>query len=302
MDESTRADGPGRTGRAGPRDVAGAVDGGSAVPLDATEQKRAVKRKAVGAQVVHEAIRAEGEEELGRPLQALAWSAVAAGLSMGFSFLAEAVLRGALPDAPWRPLVAKLGYSLGFLFVILGRQQLFTENTLVAMLPLLARPSGRALARVAALWGVVLAANLAGAAAFAASLGVDGLFSPELRTTFLELGQKAIAPGFLGVLGRGVYGGWLIALMVWLLPAARSARFLVIVTVTWLVGAAELSHVIAGSVEVFYLVAAGRLGVGGALGGFVLPAFLGNSLGGVALVAALNHAQVVAGAERGRGG
>jgi formate/nitrite transporter FocA (FNT family) len=273
-------------------------EGGPAVHLDKRERKRASARKAVAAQVVHEAIRAEGEEELARPLQALAWSAVAAGLSMGFSFLAEAVLRSGLPEAPWRPLVAKLGYSLGFLFVILGRQQLFTENTLVAMLPLLARPSGRVFARVAALWVVVLGANLVGAAAFAASLGVDGLFSPELRRTFEELGQRALAPGFLGILGRGIYGGWLIALMVWLLPVARSARFLVIVTVTWLVGAAELSHVIAGSVEVFYLVADGRLGAAGALGGFVLPAFLGNSVGGVALVAALNHAQVVAGAAR----
>jgi formate/nitrite transporter FocA (FNT family) len=166
------------------------------------------------------------------------------------------------------------------------------------MLPLLARPGARTLARVAALWAVVLAANVIGAAAFAASLHAGGLFSPDLRAAFSELGHRAIAPGFLGIVGRGIYGGWLIALMVWLLPAARSARFFVIVTVTWLVGAAELSHVIAGSVEVFYLVATGELGAGAALGGFVLPAFLGNSVGGVALVAALNHAQVVAGAAR----
>ncbi len=101
-------------------------------------------------------------------------------------------------------------------------------------------------------------------------------------------------------MGRGVYGGWLIALMVWLLPAARAARFFVVVTVTWLVGAAELSHVIAGSVEVLYLVAAGDVGVARFVGGFLVPAFLGNSLGGVALVAALNHGQVVAGAAQHR--
>lgn len=294
MDETPRTDEPRRPRRRRGA-PAPAIEGGPAVPLERRERKQATARKALGAQVVHEAIRAEGEEELGRPLQAIAWSAVAAGLSMGFSFLAEAVLRGGLPDAPWRPLVAKLGYSLGFLFVILGRQQLFTENTLVAILPLLARPTPRALARVSALWAVVLAGNLLGAAAFAASLSVRGLFAPGLRTAFVELGERALSPGFLGVLGRGIYGGWLIALMVWLLPAARSARFFVIVAVTWLVGVAELSHVIAGSVEVFYLVAAGRLEVGAALGGFVVPAFLGNSIGGVALVAALNHAQVVAG-------
>lgn len=272
--------------------------GGSAVPLAKEERRRARARKALGPRIVHEAIRREGEEELGRPLQALAWSAVAAGLSMGFSLLGEAVLRAGLPDAPWRPLVAKFGYSLGFLFVVLGRQQLFTENTLVAILPLLARPSPRALGRVAALWVVVLAGNLVGAAAFAASLAVDRLFSPELHDAFAALGHRALEPGFLGVLGRGIYGGWLIALMVWLLPAARSARFLVIVTVTWLVGAAELSHVIAGSVEVLYLAVTREIGLGTFFLGFLLPAFLGNSIGGVALVAAVNHAQVVAGAHR----
>ena len=119
------------------------------------------------------------------------------------------------------------------------------------------------------------------------------------RAAFSAIGHKALAPGFGGVLLRGVYGGWLIALMVWLLPAARYAKFFVIVTVTWLVGAGEFSHVIAGSVEVLYLAVTGQIGVGTFLGGFLVPALVGNSIGGVALVAALNHAQVVAGRERG---
>lgn len=107
------------------------------------------------------------------------------------------------------------------------------------------------------------------------------------------------------MLVRGVYGGWLIALMVWLLPAARSAarsaRFFVVVAVTWLVGAGEFSHVIAGSVEVLHLAVAGEISAGAFLLSFLLPALAGNSLGGVALVAALNHAQVVAG-KAGAGG
>jgi formate/nitrite transporter FocA (FNT family) len=276
-------------------------DRASAVPLGRSQRKRARSIKALGPAVVHEAIRREGEEELSRPLQAVAWSGVAAGLSMGFSLLGEAVLRTAIPDAPWRPLVVKLGYSFGFLFVILGRQQLFTENTLVAIIPLLVAPRLRTFGRVAAMWAVILAANVVGAAAFATSLTAGRIFSPELRDTFGELGRRALEPGFFGVLARGIYGGWLIALMVWLLPAARSARFFVIVTVTWLVGAAELSHVVAGSVETFYLVATREIGIGTFAGGFLLPAFLGNSIGGVALVSAVNHAQVVAGARRGAG-
>ena len=95
--------------------------------LELTEKEieEAERRSAVSVLVVHEAIRGEGEQELQRPVSALFWSGLAAGLSMGFSLIAEGLLRSRLPDAPWRPIVTKLGYSFGFLLVILGRQQLF---------------------------------------------------------------------------------------------------------------------------------------------------------------------------------
>lgn len=276
--------------------------GEPAIPLKRSERRKVAASTALRPQVVHEAIRREGEEELGRPATALFWSALAAGLSMGFSLVAEGILRSALPDAPWRVVVTKLGYSLGFLFVILGRQQLFTENTLTVVLPFLAAPSVRALGRVARVWGIVLAGNVLGAFAFASSLTIPGLFASEHREAFAAIGMKALEPGVAGVLMRGVYGGWLIALMVWLLPAARSARFFVIVTVTWLVGAAELSHSIAGSVEVLYAVADGRVGLATFFLRFFAPVVLGNCIGGVALVAALNHQQVVSGAPREQNG
>src|SRR3954470_16339326 len=121
--------------------------------------------------IVYHAVRKEGEDELERNTSALAWSGLAAGMSMGFSFAAEAMLRAALPDAPWRPLVAKLGYSIGFLIVVLGRQQLFTENTLTVILPVLRRRDSLMLKNVARLWVTVLAANLVGAFLFALASG-----------------------------------------------------------------------------------------------------------------------------------
>src|SRR3954454_1567087 len=105
--------------------------------LNEREQDEAEERSSVNVRVVHAAVRKEGEEELGRSSQALAWSGLAAGLSMGFSFITEGLLRSHIPDAPWRPLVVKFGYSVGFVLVVLGRQQLFTENTLTPILPLL---------------------------------------------------------------------------------------------------------------------------------------------------------------------
>jgi hypothetical protein len=116
------------------------------------EEKLVQDRVAIGAPVVYETIRREGEDELQRSAAALAWSGLAAGLSMGASFIAEALLAAHLARAPWAPLVSRLGYSLGFLIVILGRQQLCTENTLTVILPLMVRQDVGTLARVVRLW------------------------------------------------------------------------------------------------------------------------------------------------------
>ena len=96
----------------------------------------------------------------------------------------------------------------------------------------------------------------------------------------------------MGVLVKGVFAGWLIALMVWLLPAAASARFLVIVAVTWLISVAKFSHVIAGSADAAFAALQGAVGWDQYALGFLVPALIGNSIGGVVFVALLNHAQV----------
>jgi len=90
---------------------------------------------------------------------------------------------------------------------------------------------------------------------------------------------------------------WLIALMVWLLPAAETARVAIIIVITYLVGLAGFNHIIAGSTTLFYLVANGSTSVGTYLVQFFLPTLLGNIIGGFSLVAALGHAQVVGGKE-----
>jgi len=209
--------------------------------------------------------------------------------------IAEGLLRAHLPDTEWRILVTKLGYSAGFLIVILGRQQLFTENTLTPILPLLQKRPQASLANVARLWGIVLLANLLGALAIALTITHVGVFESSTVDAFREIGAQAIQPSFGALLVRGIFAGWLIALMVWLLPFAEAARVFVIVIITYLVGLGEFSHIIAGAVEVFTLAAAGDAGWGEVLAGYALPTLVGNVIGGVTLVAMLNHAQVTAG-------
>ena len=259
-------------------------------PLSNRELLDADKRSSPSAKIVHEAIRLEGSEELERRSSSIGWSGLGAGLTMGCSMLGHGILLAHLPDTAWRPLVASLGYSLGFLFVTMGRQQLFTETTLTVMLPFL-HGTHRG-GEVARYWSVVFVANIVGTLLFAFAASLPGLFPAHTAETFVELGTKAVAPGFLYVLAKGVFAGWLIALMVWLLPAADSARFVVIIAVTWLISVAEFSHVIAGSAETAFAAIHGAIGWDQYLLGFLLPALVGNAIGGVVFVALLNHAQV----------
>jgi formate-nitrite transporter family protein len=268
---------------------------GAGSSLSERERRDVAERSAPRALVVFETIRREGDNELQRPFISLAASGLAAGLSMGFSLVTTGLLRALLPDAPWRPLVENFGYTIGFLIVVMGRQQLFTENTLTVVLPFLDGPDKRKTAlQVLRVWAIVLVANLVGAAAFAAVVAHTGVFAAPVRDAFAAIGRDAAAPPFALLLLRGVFAGWLIALMVWLLPAADAARPWIIVIITYIVGVAALSHVVAGSVEVLYTVAAGERSIGAFLGGFLLPVLIGNTIGGVALVALLNYGQVVA--------
>ncbi|WP_131114751.1 MULTISPECIES: formate/nitrite transporter family protein [Lichenihabitans] len=245
------------------------------------------------AALIHETIRAEGESEIARPVKALLFSGLAAGLAMGFSLIAEGVLRAHLPDAPWRDLVSKLGYSVGFLIVVLGRQQLFSENTITPILPLLYNRDLRTLGLVARLWGLVLVANIVGTWIVAAVLAKTDLFTAEIRTVFATISQHAIEASFGLTLLKAIFAGWLIALMVWLMPGAGESRSSLIVLLTWLVSVAGFAHIIAGSVEVSFLVVSDQASLADYVGRFFVPTLLGNVLGGVTLVSALNYGQVV---------
>ena len=259
------------------------------------EKKQVEERTAIGAHVVYEAIRREGEEELQRAVSALAWSALAAGLSMGFSFIAEALLKSLLPQQPWHRLITQLGYSVGFLIVVLGRQQLFTENTLTVVLPLLRNKDLHTLVRMLRLWAIVLTTNLVGTFLFALCVAKIDIFDPRTTTSMIEIGQAHMGAPFLIAFMRSIFAGWLIALMVWLLPGAETARVGIIIIITYLIGLGGFNHIIAGSTTVFYLVVQGEVSLGAYFTQFFLPTILGNVLGGLSLVAALGHAQVVGG-------
>jgi formate-nitrite transporter family protein len=244
------------------------------------------------AYVLHEAIRLGGDEELRRHGGALFLSAFSAGLSIALSLIVPGVLKSHLPEAEWTKVVSTMGYAVGFLVVVLGRQQLFTENTITPVLPLLHDRSVKTTWRVFRLWGIVLAGNLLGTFAIALLIAHAGAFEPAVQKAFAEISHDTIAHDFAATFVKAVFAGWMIALMVWFLPATGSAAPFIIMLMTWLVALCSLAHVVAGSVEAFYLVVTGAASLGDYVQKFFLPTLLGNVFGGTTLVAVLNYGQV----------
>jgi formate-nitrite transporter family protein len=251
------------------------------------------ERSRLRAPMIYEVVRREGDEEMGRPATSLWWSGVAAGLSISFSLLVEGVLKLQLPQGPWQPLIVSLGYPVGFLIVVLARQQLFTENTITAVLPLAAEFTGTKCLRLGRLWAIVFAANMAGTLAAAAFCTFTTVLSPQLRGAMLEISREMMQNSAGSMCLKGVSSGYLIAAMVWLIPSAEASRFSVVTLMTYVIAIGGFTHVVAGSVEAFLLLLNGELGLWHLLAGFTAPVLLGNVVGGTALFALISYAQIM---------
>lgn len=256
------------------------------------EHEEAEERTAPAARVVHAAIVEQGKEELRRPSASLFWSGVGGGVAIMASVWATGALHHYLPRAPWTPAVDALGYPLGFLIIVLGRLQLFTEQTMVAVLPIARRPRGRPLLALIRLWSIVLGANLIGAAAAAALAVYGGAQSPEVLTGMIESSARLLERTPMETLMQAIPAGFLIASVAWIRSAVDGDDFWIVFAITYAIALCGFAHVIAGSAEMFVLLWHGDAGAGQAIGGFLLPALAGNVIGGTGLFAVLAHAQV----------
>jgi formate/nitrite transporter FocA (FNT family) len=263
------------------------------------ERHAPVNTPAVGTRLsadeIYENVRIAAEEELHRPSIALWWSAIAAGLTIGFSFFAAAYLATLVPE-PMKHAAAAVGYPLGFIFVVLARSQLFTENTLEPIIPLLHTPSWSTLRSLLSLWFVVLFGNMVGTIIFAWITARTPIVEPEFKRSLLEVAEEATVGGFALVTYRAIYAGWLIALMAWLVASTRAtgAQLVLIWLTTAPIAAFGFRHSIAGSVEAFYRALMGTTGWIEMVVSFIIPALAGNIIGGILFVALLNHGQVAA--------
>lgn len=244
------------------------------------------------AAVVYEIIRTEGESELRRPFSALWWSGVAAGISIGLSFLTEAALAAHLPPSEWTPIIAKLGYAVGFLIVILGHQQLFTENVLTAVLPVISRRSTAWLGKMLRLWIIVLAANVVGCLVFAVFCAYVPVVGAETTAELRQIVSHLMANTPFEMFVKGIGAGWIIAALVWILAANQGDEFLIITLLTYLIALFGFTHIVAGSAEAIYGYLIGQIRLEQVAAGFFLPTLAGNVFGGTVLFSVLSYAQV----------
>lgn len=259
---------------------------------DPKQEAKVKQASPLPSALIYEIIRREGEEELERTNRSLIWSGIAAGLMMSFSVLGEAIFRTYLPDAKHAYLIENIGYSFGFLLVIMGRLQLFTENTITTVFPFLANPRWSMFVSTLRLWAVVLFANVVGAFS-AAFVMHTGAISQEFQPAIQSLSEHATGMGASDSFLRGIPAGILVAAMVWSMPQANTGRFFVILAFTWLIAAGDFTHIIAGSVEMSYLLTGGHLDIPSAILGFFLPVLAGNIVGGTAVFTMIAYGQVV---------
>jgi formate/nitrite transporter FocA (FNT family) len=234
----------------------------------------------------------EGEKELERDWLALLLSALAAGLSMGASLAAKGIFHARLPDDPSRFFIENIGYTFGFIIVIMARQQLFTENTVTAVLPIMHKPTPKNFVILFRLWGIVLLGNLLGTGLAALAFIYMPIFDENTRVAFTSLSQEIMhnTPGEM--FANGILAGWIIATMVWMFPSARAAKIWVIVLMTYLVAICDLTHIVVGSVEILYLVFSGALPWQEFFYPFAIPTLAGNIIGGSFIFALISHAQI----------
>lgn len=237
-------------------------------------------------------IREEGEAELARPFQALAFSGLAAGIFVSFSFLFRSIFHMHMGGSPMEPLVSCLGYTVGFIIVILGRMQLFTENPITTIIPLLSDWSWSRLCDVARLWATVFFFNIVGTAIAAAYYSSPYTLTPEIEAAMHEVAVHVMHLEPIENIWRGIPAGILIASIVWISPQTKYFRFLMIMFLVYFIALGDFSHVVVGSCEMAYIVMANDASFSDYFFRFLIPCGLGNIIGGTFIFTLLVYYQV----------
>jgi len=242
----------------------------------------------------HEIFRAAVEnarEEVKRSPRTLAFSGVAGGMTLGLTGLSVAAVHSLIGHGGWQDLAAYVIYPIGFIAVIIGRAQLFTENTLYPVVLIL--DERRYFLETLRLWVIVFASNILGAFFFSLLAIRTSALSPHFAGELINLGLNAFSGSFSHFFWSGIFGGWLIALVAWMVTASHwtIGQLVMVWLLTFVVGIGHFAHCIVTSGEILCAVVAGSVPAHTYFS-WLLPATLGNLVGGVVIVSLLNYGQV----------
>jgi formate-nitrite transporter family protein len=245
-------------------------------------------RDRFSADEIFQRVVASADDEIAARTRELLFSGLAAGFAITLTFLAHAAASALFPE---NDFFAAVLYPIGFVYIVMGRYQLYTENTLppvtlvltrLASLPLLGR-----------IWTLVLVGNVVGAALGVFVLTHTAVLSPEAAQAATEIGREGIETSWWTLFFKAIFAGWIVAGVVWLDHAARDSvtRFLLIYLAFFSISALGLYHVVVTAADAMYLIFTGGAAIGPSVIDFWLPVLFGNTIGGVVLVALVNYAQ-----------
>ncbi|MDF9746464.1 formate/nitrite transporter family protein [Natrinema salsiterrestre] len=248
----------------------------------------AVVRDRFSSDEIFQRIVAAADEEVTSGGRELFFSGLAAGFAITITFLLYATLT-ATTDG--HPILSKLLYPLGFIYIIIGGYQLYTENTLPPVALTLER-----LASIPALlrhWTIVLAGNFAGGALGAIALSYGNVFDADSAAAAMDLAEKGVNTPWWTLFSKAAFAGLIVAGVVWIVYASRDtiSRLVVVYLAFLAIPLGNLFHVVVSFTEMLYMVLAGNLDLFVGLTGFVLPVLLGNTIGGIVLVTVVNYFQ-----------
>ena len=268
--------------------------------LENQKQRETIDSSSKGAPAVGKAVRdrfsadeifqritAGAEEEIDRSARLLFFSGLAAGTSVSASFFGRALMTTAYPFDPTG--LGNLLYPVGFIIIVLGGYQLFTENTLMPVTLVLTRLAS--IPSLLRLWGIVLFANVIGAGIIAFFFAKTTILEPAVAETGRNFGEHALSFPWSALFFKGILAGGLVATMVWLAHAARdtTSRFFIVYVIMFLIPAGDLFHCVVGAFEMFYLVFSGPTSLLTVFVDFFVPVVLGNTVGGVFFVTLVNY-------------
>jgi formate/nitrite transporter FocA (FNT family) len=263
--------------------------GGGEADTSASQQKDLSRPS---AQEIYKQVEKNAKEELKRSTLSLAISGLTGGIFMGLSALGVGIALAHLGSGAGAFMVSRMFYPLGFIVVILGRSQLFTENTLYPVALVLTQP--RQIWNTMRLWATVLPANVAGALVFAMLAGLTRAMPADVVQAMGALGLEAVHHPAATIFWSGVVGGWIIATAAWLVSGSHSitGSVMIIWALTFVVGLGNFAHCIATSGEVLIAVLTHQL-PWSAYPQWFGPAVAGNICGGVVMVTLLEYGQAV---------